>query len=96
MVFSEPIDFSSYEQWRQNIQLAKPKEKLAPFNSLPVYGLTYRLVIDATEMASRLSRNYRYSIGEDIRRAVKNALLCITLAGKGENRTENIHDGNWG
>lgn len=41
-------------------------------------------------MAARLERNYRYSLGEDIRRSVKNAVLLITLAGKGENRAENI------
>lgn len=31
-------------------------------------------------MADRLDRNYRYSLGEDIRRGVKRAVLCITLA----------------
>ena len=37
-----------------------------------------------------LQRNYRYSLREDIRRGVNQALLRITLAGKGEDRTENI------
>lgn len=42
-------------------------------------------------MASRLNRNYRYSLGEDIRTGAKKALLLISLAGKGENRENNIH-----
>lgn len=41
-------------------------------------------------MSSRLERNYRYSLGEDIRLGVKRAALCITLAGKGEDRAENV------
>lgn len=61
------------------------------FNSLPVYGLAYRLVVEATEMTSRLERNYRYSLGEDIRKNAKSAVLSITLAGKGEDNAENIH-----
>lgn len=42
-------------------------------------------------MASRIGRNYRYSLGEDIRLGAKKALLSVTLAGKGEDREENVH-----
>lgn len=42
-------------------------------------------------MASRLDRNYRYSLGEDVRVGVKKAVLAITFAGKGEDRETNIH-----
>ena len=42
-------------------------------------------------MASRLERNYRYSLGEDIRLGVKKAVLLVSVAGKGEKREENIH-----
>lgn len=90
LYFNELIDFSPYDEWRRSFQVVAPKEKEAPFNSLPVYGLAYRLTVEATEMASRLERNFRYSLGEDIRQGVKKALLCITLAGKGEDRTENV------
>ena len=64
---------------RQKVTTA-PKEKESPFNSLPVYGLAWWLAVEASEMADRLDRNYRYSLGEDIRRGVKRAVLCITLA----------------
>ncbi|MBR3743660.1 MAG: hypothetical protein IKN31_00945 [Bacteroidales bacterium] len=46
--------------------------------------------MEATEMASRLGRNYRYSLGEDIRLVTKRALLSVTLAGKGEDRELNV------
>ena len=45
--------------------------KETPFNSLPVYGLSYRLAVEVTDFAARLVRNYRYSIGEDLRQGVK-------------------------
>lgn len=53
--------------------------------------MAYRLAVEATEMVSRIERNYRYSVGEDIRKGAKSAVLSITLAGKGENRAANIH-----
>lgn len=86
------IDFGGYDEWRESFIVGSPlgrKEQL--FNSLPVYGASYRLAIEATEMASRLGRNYRYSLGEDIRHGIKKSLLLITLAGKGEDRMRNIH-----
>ena len=41
-------------------------------------------------MVARLPRDYRYSLGEDIRRGVKSALLGISLAWKGEDRLANV------
>ena len=91
LVFSELIDFGGYDEWRNGFVAGPPfGRKEAPFNSLPVYGAAWRLAVEATEMAARLERNYRYSLGEDIRLGVKRAVLCITLAGKGENRQENV------
>ena len=91
LVFSELIDFGGYDEWRNGFVVGPPfGRKEAPFNSLPVYGAAWRLAVEATEMAARLERNYRYSLGEDIRLGVKRAVLCITLAGKGEDRQENV------
>lgn len=91
LVFSELIDFGGYDEWRAGFVAGPPLgRKEPPFNSLPVYGAAWRLAVEATEMAARLERNYRYSLGEDIRLGVKRAVLCITLAGKGEDRQDNI------
>ena len=92
LIFSELIDFGGYDEWRDGFAVAPPLgHKEAPFNSLPVYGLVYRLAVEVTEMAARLERNYRYSLGEDVRLGVKKSVLSITLAGKGEERELNIH-----
>lgn len=91
LIFNESIDFTPYEDWRKGF-VAKPRAsgRDVSFNSLPVYGAVYRIAVEATEMASMLERNYRYSIGEDIRLGTKRALLSVTLAGKGEDREENV------
>ena len=90
--FSKLVDFSLYGEWRNCFAVPSVSQRNEPhFNSLPVYGMSYRLAVEVTEMASRLERNYRYSLGEDIRKGAKSAVLSITLAGKGENRADNIH-----
>ena len=92
LIFSELIDFGYYEKWRDGFSAVPPRGRMdTSFDSLPVYGLAYRLAVEASEMASRLERNYRYSLGEDIRLGVKKAVLSLTLAGKGEGREANIH-----
>ncbi|MBO4263262.1 MAG: four helix bundle protein, partial [Bacteroidales bacterium] len=86
-------DVSGYPAWQESFRQPEGTasgERSAPFNSLPVYGAVYRLAVEVTEMASRLPRNYRYSLGEDIRQGAKRALLCVTLAGKGEERPAHI------
>ena len=30
---------------------------------LPVYGLSYRLAVEISDLSARLERNYRYSLG---------------------------------
>lgn len=91
--FPGGTDVSGYEEWASSFSFpAKSNESAArPFDSLPVYGIAYRLAVELTAFASRLDKNYRYSLGEDIRRSSKSALLCISLAGKGEERVSNIH-----
>jgi len=53
--------------------------------------MAYRLAVELTSFAARLDRNYRYSLGEDIRRCSKEVVLCVSLAGKGEEKTLNLH-----
>lgn len=92
LYINELIDFSLYEAWRGSFQEVPRALKESPFNSLPVYGEAYRLAVELTELASRLERNYRYSLGEDVRCGAKRTILSISLAGRGENRLDNIRN----
>ena len=94
LYFNELIHFDGYTEWvsgfAESMEEGASRKGDAPSGSLPVYGAAYRLAVEATEMASRLERNYRYSLGEDVRRGVNDALLRIALAGKNEDRKGNI------
>ena len=48
----------------------------------PVFGLAYRMTKGVTEFCSRLKRNYRYSLGEDLRVSMRNATIHIIFATK--------------
>ena len=89
--WEEAVDFDGFAQWREAF-VVEPKRPVHGelFSSLAVYGAAYRLAVEVTGLAARLPRDYRYSLGEDIRRGVKSALLGIGLAGKDEDRLENI------
>ena len=95
LYFNEIIHLDGYSEWisgfAKTLAEGVSSKTDAPFNSLPVYGAAYRLAVEATQMASRLERNYRYSLGEDIRRGINHTLVCIMLAGKGEEREANVH-----
>lgn len=95
LYFNKLIGFGDYAEWvsdfAKTLEEGVSRKADAPFDSLPVYGAAYRLAVEATQMASRLERNYRYSLGEDIRGGVNHALVSIMLAGKGEQRKENVH-----
>ena len=95
LCFNELIHFDGYAEWvsgfAKSLEEGVSRKGDTPFNCLPVYGAAYRLSLEATQMASRMERNYRYSLGEDIRRGVNQALVSIMLAGKGEHREANVH-----
>jgi len=78
LYFNDLISLDGYTEWGSDFAKTLEEGALhksgAPFNSLPVYGAAYRLALEATQMASRLERNYRYSLGEDIRKGVKSGL----------------------
>ena len=51
---------SGFPAWRSGFALPEKKQPApfnAPFNSLQVYGATYRLVVEVTETASRIELN---------------------------------------
>lgn len=89
--FSFPIDLSGYESWRQGFMTQDGKASCAASrvprlsdSYYPVYGLAYRMTKDITAFCSRLKRNYRYSLGEDLRQHMMLATLAITFASKKE------------
>lgn len=94
LILNQIPDMSGFDAWKASffpIVPAHPDSTHTPsFNSLPVYGDAYRLVMDVTVLCGGLDRRFRYSLGEDIRSEAKRMLLAIVWAGKGEDRLNNI------
>ena len=64
LYFNELIHFDGYAEWvsgfAKTLEEGVSRKADAPFNSLPVYESAYRLAVEATQMAARPERNYRY------------------------------------
>lgn len=55
---------------------------MAIYSNLPVYGASYRLMLECCRMCSGLSKSYRYSLGEELRGAVMELLISIYEASR--------------
>lgn len=86
------IDLSGFPEWKSGLEpkAAASREKPTPDRSIPVYGATYRLTVDVTQLCARLERTYRYSLGEELRGSLMKALLDITFASDKEQRLARI------
>lgn len=55
---------------------------MAIYTNLPVYKLTYRLLLSINELMPGLSRDCRYSIGQDMRRRIMDIIIFIYRANR--------------
>lgn len=55
---------------------------MAIYTNLPIYKLTYRLLMSINEMMPHLPRDCRYSLGQDIRRRVMDIIILIYRANR--------------
>ena len=83
-----PLDLSGYDAWRSTYLDTSANKRAAILHPrlsdeyYPVYGLAFRMTREVTEYCSRLKRNYRYSLGEDLRSSMMQATIAITFASK--------------
>lgn len=59
---------------------------MALYTNLPVYKSTYALMRDVTLMMPDMSRDYRYSIGQDLRQKVMDMIILIYRANRMRNK----------
>lgn len=83
------IDMEGYDSWKAAFQnpevegdCAAARHPRLSEEYYPVFGQAYRMTKDVTEYCSRLKRNYRYSLGEDLRVSMRNATVHIIFATK--------------
>lgn len=58
------------------------------YTELPVYKDAYQLVLKVFEVTSDFSREYKYTLGQDMKRDALYLLRCIYRANKHQNRAE--------
>ena len=58
---------------------------MAIYENLPVFKQSYDLLIDIYGMAKNMSRDYRFTIGEDLKRRVMDQMIFIYHANGSKN-----------
>jgi hypothetical protein len=59
---------------------------MAFYTELPVYKDSYQLVLKVFEVTRDFSREYKYTLGQDMKRDALHLLRCIYRANKHQNR----------
>lgn len=80
-----------FTEWKARLVESSKKSYESSFQYLPVYGLAYRTAIELTQMCSNMKRAYRYSLGEDLRKAAMEMLLDIKLAASSVDKRNLVH-----
>ena len=63
---------------------------MALYTELPVYRDTYRLILKVFEYTREFAREYKYTLGEDMRRDALHLVRSIYRANKHSNRSEQL------
>jgi hypothetical protein len=64
---------------------------MATYDNLPVYKISYDLLLELFQTAGGFSRDYRFTIGEKIKNETMEMMICIYRANANfEERGENI------
>ncbi|NDV56926.1 four helix bundle protein [Bacteroides sp. 519] len=65
---------------------------MALYYSLPVYRDTYRLILLLFKLTKEFSREYKYTLGQDIKHDTMQLVRHIYRANKGEGRKEHLQE----
>jgi hypothetical protein len=65
---------------------------MALYYSLPVYRDTYRLILLLFTLTKEFPREYKYTLGQDLKHDTMRLVRHIYRANKGEGRKEHLED----
>ena len=63
---------------------------MALYTSLPVYRDTYQLILKVFEVTKDFSKEYKYTLGQDMKRDALQLMRSIYRANKHKNRIEHL------
>ena len=61
---------------------------MALYYELPIYKETYRLLLDLFKLTRNFSREYKYTIGQDMKQNGLKMVLCIFKANSAEDKSQ--------
>ena len=66
---------------------------MALYSNLPVFQDTYQLFLHFVQLSRNMQRDYRYTLGEQVKRAVMDTMLAIFRANKTDDKMADIRLG---
>lgn len=64
---------------------------MAIYENLPVYKQAYDLLLEIYGMSKNMSRDYRFTIGEEVKKRVMDLMVCIYHANGSMNEDKAAH-----
>ncbi|MDR1716006.1 MAG: four helix bundle protein [Prevotella sp.] len=64
---------------------------MAIYENLPVYKQAYDLLLEIYGMSKNMSRDYRFTIGEEVKKRVMDLMVCIYHANSSMNEDKAAH-----
>ncbi|MBD8347736.1 MULTISPECIES: four helix bundle protein [unclassified Dysgonomonas] len=64
---------------------------MAIYENLPVYKQSYDLLLEIYGMSKNMSRDYRYTIGEELKKRIMDLMVCIYHANGSTNEGKGVH-----
>lgn len=89
---TETIDDDAFTEWKaRQIEASGQKAKIT-HDPLPAFGQVYQLTLELTKLCANLQRTYKYSLGEDLRRAACEMVLDVSVAAKSPACRDIVHE----
>lgn len=82
------------EAWKMGLQAEEEQgveEMLTPrYENLPVFKAVYDVVIKSLTASRRMAKDYRYTLGEDLKKALFRVLVLVYKANKEQDKTVRV------
>ena len=63
---------------------------MAIYTNLPVYEDSYQLLLNLVNFSRNMQRDFRYTMGEQVKNTIMEMMVLIFKANKAKNKTEHI------
>ena len=76
----EAIDEREFLEWKAGLELKESEGKMVLYDQLPVYKATYDLLVDIFQLCQNMERDYKFTIGEELKKEVIKLIMNVYRA----------------